>query len=111
MSSHTNRRLQILAATLLMVPLTWVAPRADAARPRSVREALVTYRMSAKPLATVDGVVVGGDGFGSGVAPVPGKRDEFYGLSDRGPNGEGPTPDSKIFPVLDYHPAIGRFRL
>ena len=35
----------------------------------------------------------------------------FYLLADRGPNVDGTTPESKVFPILDYAPTIGKFRL
>lgn len=35
----------------------------------------------------------------------------FYILTDRGPNVDGLTPESKVFPIPDYSPVIGRFRL
>ena len=35
----------------------------------------------------------------------------FYLLTDRGPNVDGTTPESKVFPITDYAPTIGRFRL
>lgn len=35
----------------------------------------------------------------------------FYLLSDRGPNVDGLTSESKVFPIPDYVPAIGQFRL
>lgn len=35
----------------------------------------------------------------------------FYLLTDRGPNIDGETSESKIFPIADYAPTIGKFRL
>lgn len=49
-------------------------------------------------------------GFGSAVTAVPGTTDEVYGLTDRGPNVDGPN-GSKIEPITDFAPAIGRFKL
>ncbi|WP_158886747.1 esterase-like activity of phytase family protein [Amycolatopsis anabasis] len=63
------------------------------------------------PLATVGGVRITGGGYGSALAPVPGSRDEFYGLTDRGPNVDGPEPDQKVEPLPGFTPSIGRFRL
>ena len=34
--------------------------------------------------ATIGGVAISAGAFGSAVTPVPGSRDEFYGLTDRG---------------------------
>jgi len=62
------------------------------------------------PLATIGGVEIGGSGFESAVAPVPGHPDQVYGLTDRGPNVDGPD-GSKIEPPPGFTPSIGRFRL
>jgi hypothetical protein len=35
----------------------------------------------------------------------------FYLLTDRGPNADGATPESKVFPVPSFVPHIGKFRL
>lgn len=35
----------------------------------------------------------------------------FYLITDRGPNMDGMTSESKVFPVTDFTPSIGRFRL
>ncbi len=41
---------------------------------------------------------------------MPGSKDEFYGITDRGPNVD--TPDGhKALPLPDFHPAIARIRL
>ena len=49
-------------------------------------------------------------GFGSAVTAVPGTTDEVYGLTDRGPNVDGPG-GSKIEPIPSFNPAIARFKL
>lgn len=59
----------------------------------------------------VDSMVVEpGNGYGSAIALVPGRTDEFYLMTDRGPNVDGPSSDSKIFLEHDFTPRIGRFR-
>ncbi|MCW2801764.1 MAG: 3-phytase [Aeromicrobium sp.] len=68
------------------------------------------YRTSVKPLGTVGGTTVTGDGFGSALAPVPHTPNQFYGLTDRGPNVDGPS-GTKIEPFPSFDPSIGRFRL
>jgi hypothetical protein len=50
-------------------------------------------------------------GFGSSIAPVPSSDRQFYLLTDRGPNFDGPGADQKIFPIPTFSPQIGRFRL
>lgn len=35
----------------------------------------------------------------------------FYLLTDRGPNVDGEISESKVFPIADYAPTIGKFRL
>ncbi|RIX27872.1 esterase-like activity of phytase family protein [Amnibacterium setariae] len=73
-------------------------------------DAVRVYSEDEPPLATIGGVEIGGSGFGSAVATVPGHPDQVYGLTDRGPNVDGPG-GSKIEPLPDFTPSIGRFRL
>jgi hypothetical protein len=61
-------------------------------------------------LATIDSVRLFNGGFGSALDPSPWRPNEFYSLTDRGPNTTGSGTD-KIFPVPAFHPQIGRFRL
>ncbi len=63
------------------------------------------------PLATMGGVDIQASAHGSGIAPVPGSSDEIYGLTDRGPNVEGRTPNEVVFPVPEYHPHIAKLKL
>jgi len=53
---------------------------------------------------------ISGEGFGSALAPVPGKSGYFYGLTDRGPNADAPD-GNKSEMVLDFTPQIGEFKL
>lgn len=53
---------------------------------------------------------ISGAGFGSSLTPVPGRPGHFYGLTDRGPNADGPD-GNKSEMVLDFTPMIGEFRL
>lgn len=73
-------------------------------------DAVRVYREDEQPLATVGGVQIGGSGFGSAVAAVPHTHDQYYGLTDRGPNVDGPN-STKIEPLPGFTPSIGRFRL
>jgi hypothetical protein len=77
----------------------------------TISDAVQRYRTNLPPLGTVGGVPITGGGYGSAVAPVPGSRDEFYGLTDRGPNVDGPQDNVKVEPLPGFTPAIGRFRL
>ena len=76
----------------------------------TVSDAVRLYPTDLPPLATIGGVAVKGGAYGSGLAPVPGSRDEFYGLTDRGPNVDAPD-GGKIEPLPAFDPAIGKFRL
>jgi len=62
------------------------------------------------PLATVGGVAVTGSAYGSAWTAAPGSTTEFYGLTDRGPNVDGPG-GGKVLPVPGFHPQIGKFTL
>jgi Esterase-like activity of phytase/Bacterial Ig domain len=67
------------------------------------------------PLGTIAGPAgtttqISGEGFGSSLAPVPGKQGYFYGLTDRGPNADAPDGNKSEF-VLNFAPEIGEFRL
>ncbi|WP_033293658.1 esterase-like activity of phytase family protein [Amycolatopsis jejuensis] len=75
----------------------------------TVSDAVRLYPTDLPPLATIGGVKITGGAFGSALTPVPGSRDEFYGLTDRGPNVD--TPDGKAEPIPSFTPAIGKFRL
>jgi hypothetical protein len=63
-----------------------------------------------KLLGTFNGVKVRG-GFGSSLAPDPNAPGYFYLLTDRGPNTDNNDPAQKVFPMPDFSPQIGRFRL
>ncbi len=73
-------------------------------------DAVHLYRTHLPPLATVGGVEITGGAYGSSLTTVPGHTDEFYGLTDRGPNADGPD-GTKVEPLPDFVPAIGKFRL
>ena len=76
----------------------------------TVSNAVRLYQTHVPPLATIGGVKITGGGFGSALAPVPGSPDEFYGLTDRGPNVDGPNGE-KVEPLPGFDPSIGKFRL
>ena len=61
---------------------------------------------------TTDGgdVAVRDSGYGSAMAFAPGKSDEIYLLTDRGPNVAGPS-NSILFPLPSFTPRIGKFKL
>src|SRR5262245_11923235 len=72
--------------------------------------AVQVYKTNLPPLGTFGGVSIGAGAFGSAVTAVPGTTDEVYGLTDRGPNVDGPN-GTKIEPIPTFNPAIGRFKL
>jgi hypothetical protein len=76
----------------------------------TTQDAVQLYQTHLPPLATIDGVKITGGAYGSSFTPVPGQPDEFYGLTDRGPNVDGPNGE-KVEPLPDFTPAIGKFKL
>ncbi|MFF1877059.1 esterase-like activity of phytase family protein [Leifsonia sp. NPDC058230] len=77
----------------------------------TVNDAVKLYRTHLPALATIGGVSITGGAYGSSLTPVPGSSDEFYGLTDRGPNVTAPDGVTKVEPLPTFDPAIGRFRL
>ena len=53
---------------------------------------------------------ISGEGFGSSLAPVPGRPGWFYGVTDRGPNADDPL-GNKSEPLPNFTPQIGEFAL
>ncbi|WP_353649505.1 esterase-like activity of phytase family protein [Nakamurella sp. A5-74] len=79
-------------------------------RPGAARAAVTLYAENVAPLATIGGVQIGGSAFGSSFTKAPWGSDLYYGLTDRGPNVDGPNA-TKIEPLPDFNPAIGEFAL
>jgi hypothetical protein len=75
----------------------------------TVTNAFRRYDVPRMTLATVTGTPIF-DGFGSALAPVPGKSDEWYVMTDRGPNVDGPA-GGKVFALTGFTPQIGRYKL
>lgn len=68
------------------------------------------YTTNLPPLANnVGGVNITAGAYGSALTPVPGTTDQYYGLTDRGPNVDGPN-GSKVEPIPSFTPAIGKFK-
>lgn len=74
-------------------------------------DAVKLYAVDTPPITTVGGVEIQSSANGSAIAPVPGKTDEIYGMTDRGPNVDGRTDNEKVLPMPDFHPQIAVFRL
>lgn len=72
----------------------------------TVSDAVRLYQTHLAPLATIGGGALTGGGFGSAVTPVPGHPDQVYGLTDRGPNVDGPD-GTKIEPLPGFRPRSG----
>ena len=58
----------------------------------------------------ISGLPIRYGGYGSDLAYNPADS-TFWLLTDRGPNLDGPTSDSKVFPDTSFNPHIGIFRL
>lgn len=74
-------------------------------------DAVRLYTTDIPVLGEYGGATVQGSGYGSAWTPVPGSADEFYGLTDRGPNVDGPGKNEKLAPTPAFVPKIGRFKL
>lgn len=79
--------------------------------PVTVSGAVMLYAENEPPLATIGRVRVQANAHGSAIAAVPGSTDEIYGITDRGPNVDGPTTNEKVFPLPNFHPQIAKLRL
>ncbi|HTI27869.1 MAG TPA: esterase-like activity of phytase family protein [Kutzneria sp.] len=73
-------------------------------------DAVRLYTTHVSPLGVIGGVPITGGAYGSSLTPVPGSCDQYYGLTDRGPNVDGPN-GQKVEPLPNFDPAIGKFRL
>ncbi|WP_084530007.1 esterase-like activity of phytase family protein [Nocardia crassostreae] len=74
-------------------------------------DAVRLFATDVAPLGQFGGVTVQGSAFGSAFVPVPGSADEFYGLTDRGPNVDGKAKNEKISPIADFTPQIAKIKL
>ncbi|OBJ50578.1 esterase-like activity of phytase family protein [Mycobacterium sp. 1423905.2] len=79
--------------------------------PVTISRAVKLYAENQLPLTTIGSVAVKAAAHGSAIAAVPGSSDEIYGLTDRGPNVDGRTPNEKVLPVPDFHPQIAKLKL
>jgi hypothetical protein len=77
----------------------------------TANDAVKLYNTDLPPLATIGGVKITGGAYGSSLYPVPGSSNEYYGLTDRGPNVTAPDGVTKIEPLPAFDPAIGKFKL
>jgi hypothetical protein len=75
----------------------------------TVSNAVRLFSTHLPPLATIGGVPLSGGAYGSSLFAAPGSDDEFYGLTDRGPNVGGPD-GVAVEPLPAFAPAIGKFR-
>ncbi len=114
-------RIRVSAVLLLtgIVPLTGCTDRASsptAAEPTDasfarggVQSSGLQFIARRTPdlLVTANGIQVSNSGYGSGMALKPGSARDFYLLTDRGPNYDGPgSPAPKRFPDPSYSPRI-----
>jgi hypothetical protein len=104
-----DRRARPALAAVLVCALVDIAAAADPAAMKIQYPPMATVS-PARVLGTVNGVKVNG-GFGSSLAPDPNAPGYFYLLTDRGPNTDNNDPAQKVFPMPDFSPQIGRFRL
>lgn len=74
-------------------------------------DAVKVFTTDVPPLGDFGGVSLQGSGYGSAFTPVPGSTDEFYGLTDRGPNVDGKGKNEKLYPVPTFTPAIAELKV
>lgn len=77
----------------------------------STSDAVALHTTSVPPLATIGGTAITGAAYGSAVAFRPGSDRIFYGLTDRGPNVDGPVSGVKVEPLTGFTPSLGEFVL
>ena len=106
---HSIHR-RLMAAALLTMILACGVEAADRPRRANIEYPPVATVAVPKVLGEFNGVKIAG-GFGSALAPEPRAPGYFYLLTDRGPNADSVDPDKKIFPVPEFAPQIGRFKL
>jgi hypothetical protein len=108
--------LMVVPTIPACVALALVVSPSQAARqhqhqpPTDPASAVTLYKTHIPPLTTIDGVAITGGAYGSSFTAKPGSDTAFYGLTDRGPNVDGPD-GSKVEPLPDFQPAIGEFVL
>lgn len=79
--------------------------------PVTVSRAVRLYAEDETPRIIIGDVAIQPNAHGSAIARVPGRADEIYGLSDRGPNVEGTNRHQRVLPLPDFHPQIARLKL
>ncbi|ABY24252.1 3-phytase precursor [Renibacterium salmoninarum ATCC 33209] len=77
----------------------------------SSSDALQLFSTQLPALENFSGTNITAGGYGSSVVAVPGKPGFIYGLTDRGPNVDGPEKNLKIEAIADFTPSIGEFQL
>ena len=97
-------------ALALVVSPSQAAKKPHDAKPTDPASAVTLYQTHLPSLATIGGVEITGGAYGSSFTQKPGSDTVFYGLTDRGPNVDGPN-GSKVEPFPDFQPAIGEFVL
>lgn len=94
----------VLLAFLSATVVGCKQPATSVRLPQFATVAAETVQVEGSP----DAVYLGGYGSSMVYHPIDSC---FYLLTDRGPNVDGLSSESKVFPITDYTPTIGRFRL
>lgn len=80
------------------------------AKPSKKPQLIASYKVEREFKAYHDKDTIFLGGYGSAMA-YDNKNEIFYLLTDRGPNVDGPTDESKLFPILDFIPSVAKFRI
>jgi hypothetical protein len=115
MTKNPTLALTVVATGLALVtaaaaPALSATPSPDAHAAKTAKAAVRLYTEKIPSLGTAGGVSLDGAAYGSSFTARPGSDSVFYGLTDRGPNVDGPNGE-KVEPIPDFTPAIGEFRL
>lgn len=106
-----NNYSKFISYTVCVLSLTIACKTTDTDITKTISYPEMAEASSPKTLLDLNGVKVYNGGYGSAVVQDPNDPAVFYLLTDRGPNIDGTTANSKVFAQPGFVPKIGKFRL